>query len=337
MTEKVRLNWLDAAKAIGIFLVVFAHTPLPESLARVIYAFHMPLFFFFGGLTFQKTEISAFEFLKKKAFTYLVTYFSIAFFSFIFWFFVGRKFGTDALLNISPAHTFLGIFYATTFDNYMIFNGVLWFLPCYFLVQILFFFVLKIKSHFQEVLLVLLSAFGILYSYLHLNFSFPRFPWCLDSACIALGFFALAFYTKNFFFKEHSYSILKGILLLAVGIIIGFFSPRIDLACLTITHPINFYGASIFCITGFMLLVKKLPSPKAVLFIGKNTLGIFAFHYIAFSFLRGILVFVFKQELSIFENTIFLNFLFSVATILVLVPICIFLKKFTPWVLGQRK
>jgi len=61
-----RLVWIDIAKGIGIFLMVFAHTArglvasslLSESaiafVDRWIYAFHMPLFFFVSGLLAQR-------------------------------------------------------------------------------------------------------------------------------------------------------------------------------------------------------------------------------------------------------------------------------------------
>ena len=40
-----RINFIDYAKAIGIFLVVLAHTPLKSEITDWIYVFHMPLFF----------------------------------------------------------------------------------------------------------------------------------------------------------------------------------------------------------------------------------------------------------------------------------------------------
>lgn len=62
-----RVDWLDAARGLGILLVVFAHclrgleasgivaaTPAVLILDRVIYAFHMPLFFVLSGLTLRR-------------------------------------------------------------------------------------------------------------------------------------------------------------------------------------------------------------------------------------------------------------------------------------------
>lgn len=63
-----RINWVDYAKAIGIFLVVYGHVArgiknsgieipigLYEVADSVIYSFHMPLFFFLSGLFFLKS------------------------------------------------------------------------------------------------------------------------------------------------------------------------------------------------------------------------------------------------------------------------------------------
>lgn len=63
-----RLDWVDAARGIGIVLVVFGHvwrglwqsgiltnSPLFESVDTAIYLFHMPLFFIVSGMFFEKS------------------------------------------------------------------------------------------------------------------------------------------------------------------------------------------------------------------------------------------------------------------------------------------
>jgi fucose 4-O-acetylase-like acetyltransferase len=44
-----RTLWIDFAKVIGIWLVIFGHMKLLVSLINIIYSFHMPLFFFISG------------------------------------------------------------------------------------------------------------------------------------------------------------------------------------------------------------------------------------------------------------------------------------------------
>ena len=42
-----RINWIDQVKGIGILLVVIGHMNIPQELSKIIFSFHMPLFFFY--------------------------------------------------------------------------------------------------------------------------------------------------------------------------------------------------------------------------------------------------------------------------------------------------
>jgi fucose 4-O-acetylase-like acetyltransferase len=67
MSSENRDSWVDFAKAIGIFLVVYGHiakgvcnaglecAPYIDLLNSVLYTFHMPLFFFLAGLFLTKS------------------------------------------------------------------------------------------------------------------------------------------------------------------------------------------------------------------------------------------------------------------------------------------
>ena len=63
-----RIEYLDIAKGIGILLVVLGHNDfevISPFVQRLIYSFHMPLFFFLSGY-FLNTSVSFFEFFKKR-------------------------------------------------------------------------------------------------------------------------------------------------------------------------------------------------------------------------------------------------------------------------------
>lgn len=85
-----RQYWVDYAKAIGIFLVVYGHVlrglanaglPLDNTLYHlvdgVIYSFHMPLFFFISGLFFYSsfTKRGIKSFVSNKIDTIIYAYF----------------------------------------------------------------------------------------------------------------------------------------------------------------------------------------------------------------------------------------------------------------------
>ncbi|MGG1754302.1 acyltransferase family protein, partial [Bacillus pumilus] len=69
-----RLEWVDAAKGIGILLVVMAHVPIPDSFKQFIYSFHMPLFFLLSGMMFRSSSRPALSFIQKKAKSLLLPY-----------------------------------------------------------------------------------------------------------------------------------------------------------------------------------------------------------------------------------------------------------------------
>ena len=57
-----RIEWIDMAKGIGIILVIMGHISFrPESLNVWLCSFHMPLFFFLSGLTYNSTKYSEFK------------------------------------------------------------------------------------------------------------------------------------------------------------------------------------------------------------------------------------------------------------------------------------
>jgi fucose 4-O-acetylase-like acetyltransferase len=76
-----RVHWIDAAKGLGILLVVFGHDVRGlasggiigadtawEALDRAIYAFHMPLFFFLVGLFLERSaRKGAVQFVSGRA------------------------------------------------------------------------------------------------------------------------------------------------------------------------------------------------------------------------------------------------------------------------------
>ena len=102
---KQRIQWLDNLRAIAIFFVVLGHTVgLPDTAQKLIFSFHMPIFFWISGL-FAKEDIRAETlkgFILKRWRQRLIPYVSFSVISYLAWFFVFRHFGSQAEMNISP-------------------------------------------------------------------------------------------------------------------------------------------------------------------------------------------------------------------------------------------
>ena len=68
-----RIDWIDFAKAIGIFLIVFGHSIKGTIAHTFVYSFHVPLFFYLTGSTFGCRNVYG-KFLVKRFKTLLVPY-----------------------------------------------------------------------------------------------------------------------------------------------------------------------------------------------------------------------------------------------------------------------
>ena len=89
-----RLVWIDNAKAIGIFLVILAHTQIWGSVTDWISVFRMPLFFFLSGFLFSfKRNPNTGLFIKKRFRQIVLPYIFINIITYLFWLLVSRHYG----------------------------------------------------------------------------------------------------------------------------------------------------------------------------------------------------------------------------------------------------
>ncbi|HLA07698.1 MAG TPA: acyltransferase family protein [Anaerolineales bacterium] len=138
-----RIEYIDIARGIGILLVVLAHNDfgyISPFGHRVIYSFHMPLFFFLSGY-FINTSVSFFEFFKKRFHSilkpFLFTLFIIYFTSVSF---EKMAFGT-ALRRIAKSLYGTGVYIDWV---------QLWFLPHLFVVSLYAFLFLILVNRMQN-------------------------------------------------------------------------------------------------------------------------------------------------------------------------------------------
>lgn len=334
-----RIPWIDNIKALGMFLVVFAHCSLPENLICIVYSFHIPLFFFASGLTFQKPAQESFvDFCKKKIRTLVEPYFFFAICTYLFWLLVGRHFGEDALLGISPWHPLIGMFYSVGTNFWLAFNAPLWFLTCLFVVEILFWFLENLNRIALCSSIIVMSVAGFFYSYLIYNCSVPRLPWSFDCAMVAIVFFA-----AGFFLKQRLCNINKRVAfavampMLFVCVFCALLNGRIDMLSAYCGNPLYFYGAATSGIVLVYCVSRWLPNNRILEFIGKNTLIVLGFHLFVGTCIKGFLFFVLHVDLDIFINSILLNLLFTVAIFICMVPVIVLLRKFVPMCIGIKK
>jgi fucose 4-O-acetylase-like acetyltransferase len=324
-----RLDWIDQAKGFAIFLVVYAHNfPFNE---KYIYSFHMPLFIMIAG--FFHPSISNFSKIKKRFHFIIIPYFIWGFLLFAFWFFLGRKYGSNVPLNLSPIKNFIGIFYAQGGQNYMDWGIPLWFLPFIFCTFLILYLIKKIKNKpLRDIVLILVPIIGFVYT----HFYQENLVWSINIAMAALLFYGFGNY-----FLEKIISLSKN-----HSILLMFFMGLINLYFYDSNTKIDMYRAHYgnefyFALNGIsgslfvLLFFKTFPVFKFLQYIGKFSMIILALQLIAMSFIKLILLKGFNQ--SEFHFSEWEKFLYSIIQIILLTPSFFLINKYLPILNGGLK
>lgn len=182
---------IDAAKGIGILLVVLSHIYYEYGPLTYIYSFHMPLFFLLAGMVFRPDRYASFgQFFKRKLRSlvcpYVFFYLTALLINCLMTVGAGgiEAFSADAALrSLIQMITARGV---TDFSN-----NPLWFVPCLLCVEILYFFISKLKRPWIVLICTLLVGFGWLLKSGHLPFGRNRFYWNADVAFFAIGYYAI--------------------------------------------------------------------------------------------------------------------------------------------------
>jgi acyltransferase len=257
-----RLEFLDVAKGLGIMLVLFGHI-LPSStiVFKIIYSFHMPLFFIISGYLFNIDKYTIKDVVVKKFKRYIIPYFVIAFVCLLF-------FGRDSLLMY-----FGGILYSYGNLEYMPNCSPLWFLTCLYLTEILLIVILK-KSPKPYIFIGIILLIGIIYNQ---TFHY-RLPWNLDVSLIAIGFMYMGYLIKGYKILEH-YKHKYSVLLLLMAVVSITYNSTISMNGRMYG---NFLLTFISGITISLLVLyycKYIKKSKILYFFGNNSMFIMGYNY----------------------------------------------------------
>lgn len=136
-----RIEYIDIAKAVGMFIIVYCHMLRRGTAISVLSVAVIPLFFCLSGITFRIKENESFvSFLQKKLCTLIIPYLFAGIVSIVIYSLLGNfaadKLGVDARsTDILP--NLLNLFYANAKNDTMKWNNSLWFLPCLFCITVI--------------------------------------------------------------------------------------------------------------------------------------------------------------------------------------------------------
>lgn len=290
-----RKKYIDIAKGIGIIMVVWAHTGAP--LTEYVVQMHMPLFFLISGFLYSD---------RKNVKTYIWGKVKSLYIPFVFWNIIGLVFWSVYSHKFLVKQIVL-VLLTLTKDGQLF--GATWFLATLFQVTLIYRltdYFLKGNKYKSYILLVLFSLAGIVGFVITL-------PLTLSRTLILSMFFAIGAFAKN---KGISFSISKSKMITSISFtvlffVIGYFNDA-KMSANEYSNPVLFViGATIssYALIYFSRCLEEnkniiLSKLVAILsFIGRNSLDIVIWHFVAFRIVIVIQLILNGIELSL--NNVF--------------------------------
>ena len=183
-----RLDYIDAAKAIGMMAVLWGHIHFNDISNFFVYAFHIPLFFILSGMVFYPEKYGGFKnFCVRKAKSLLLPYFIYSIITWVIW-----------CAYVSVTHQQVDSIWAPLLETllsrgsegYLVHNGPLWFVTCLFVVELAYYWVSKLPDWLNVLIDVLLAATSFFLVNYSEFFDFTALPWSIEVAMMAMVFFA---------------------------------------------------------------------------------------------------------------------------------------------------
>lgn len=254
MTFK-RSDYIDIAKGLGMLAVVWAHIMIDGPTAVIAYGFDIPLFFFLSGLVFNNEKYKDFRtFVKSRVKNLLIPYIFFFIITFAAWaaFCIITHYETKSFSDV-----FFELFLSHGSGEFIPQNPPLWFVPCLFAVEIIYYAFCKAHDAVKIIISIVLASIGYFLIIPNSFFDFKsNLPWSIEGA-----FRAVIFYTAGNITASH----LKINGLTKVIVSRKTLSTIIMLLCLCAFVPLalfngqvsvgsNEYGKSniLFYITGFI-------------------------------------------------------------------------------------
>ncbi|MEE1182455.1 MAG: acyltransferase family protein [Treponema sp.] len=369
--QNQRIQWLDTAKCIGIFLVILGHLEVKTygffSPKEWVYSFHMPLFFWLSGLTHKPCTFK--DNLKKSLRQLAVPYVFFYLVTWAWWFVVSclrhPEIYPDRFYDgiVKPL---LGMFIANGYNTSLstMANVPLWFLAGLFWCKLLFTLIDSLSAKHKKLVQVVLCAVLLTAAFVLKFYKIPelqtkvfgnikvstavRFiPFSLGTLTLSYVFFFAGTLIKKWIFtnsvelpKKNLVSVM--ILCLVFGLISSIYNSRTDINSIKFGKDLLLFTTSAFAGIAFICALSVLisPVPAFFAFMGRNSITILAFHGIA----TGLFVAVLKYGLhfeSINTDTNPLDLLAAIGVSIVAFCLCAvpayILEKWFPVLLGRKK
>lgn len=334
---KKRIEWIDILRALSMGIVIVGHTAIKKKWKKVIYSFHMPLFFFISGLVFKNNEsLSMKQIIIKKFKAYIIPYFFMHLIALPIWI-INYK-----MLRTSES-TLWELIAGAFYSNNAVFDATTnatWFITTLFLIDICFVFFYRLTKGRQIFLFPLIACFASL-SFLE-SYYLPdlNWPWHMEVVPVGISLYYCGFLFMNFYKKHIHWFAFPRCLLLLLLIPVGYqlqkSQIRVSMTINRLGDPLHFYIVALsftLSLLGIAMMIKRYKGFGFIYdqldYVGKNTLL-----YIG---IQIPIIRLFEAFFPVFDegSSTYCYLLLAIFLFFAIIPINRFVVRFVPFVVSK--
>lgn len=322
-----RIKWVDTAKALGIFLVFLGHLLSGGSLVaielkKVIYSFHMPMYFILSGYVY-KNDVKCFREYYKSKYKRILLPALILYLLSLPLFFVGIDYS-----KVSLGYILERVFYIY---GKCAFNAPVWFFICIFEVYLVVKLLRISVDDSKKLVFVLISSMTLSYvSYLVGCRYFKLFG--LDKCILGLFFFTIGILLKRCL-SERRLLLIAAFCLIPIWIITGvFMQPQVAMYGMELG---NFWLYIVSAISGslvFFALCSLLQRGDAIREYSRWTVFIICSHYILVTLFKSVSSIIGIGGTYIYDVA---SAVYVLVMLLLYRPVCRFIEAKFPLLMGK--
>lgn len=333
-----RINWIDWAKVVAIFLVVYGHIPQEKGaqLLSFICTFHMPLFFMLSGYLVRvcpNEEWTAFWHKQWKSLVLPYFLWNLVYYPYwLVWFFLDQH-GKFNLFEVGFKPMMGVLLFQIQSPYSSVVSGVTWFLGALLVMRVLLEFVYKCFSCKWSMFFLLCGVTILLYIVNPRTDNFCH-SLIVEGVLRCTPFFLLGHLLRiKFFFERLSLSTTFWGALMCLGLSVLFFSgfahPKSSMALSYIVSVLGCMGTLLSCrlLDGFSSRIMIRISAGTIVIMGMHWMCIGSINYVVRIFTHAPSI-VYEWYTALFLSCIIL---------IILYPFIILSSKYFPQLLGRRK
>lgn len=335
IVQKPRYEFVDLAKGICIFLVVFTHFSIgyewKSSISIMLLSFRMPLYFCLSGMFFSRYS-GLRDFFRRKSNKLLVPFLSFYVISYVL----------CLLKSLVQRGQFDYSCILSMFQESIPCNEALWFLMCLFICGLVFYLLVLFSDLFKKSSVLVLSICSIIVGAIGFEggkHGFLHLPLWIDSALTALPFYTFGFILRKHtdFLQSHNYSRYYILIAIVLFIFVSFVGNYSDIRVnnMTEAHLLNYYACGIVGTMAVMFFSKRLNKLPVLSYCGRYSICILLTHVLVQKLFLYSVIYTISSHWNL--PYIVVALLFSVLYMLfsyyILIP---FMIKYMPHICAQK-